>query len=79
MFAVTILCGRYPKATELNLRGCPCVDEVLVQEAMLSLRLVILFTFLWVFWLLSISSDSSLSFWLAPFFGFLHHVYLVHY
>jgi hypothetical protein len=42
MFAVTILCGRYPKATELNLRGCPCVDEVLVQEAMLSLRLVLL-------------------------------------
>jgi hypothetical protein len=42
MFAVTILCGRYPKATELNLRGCPCVDEVLVQAAMLSLRLVLL-------------------------------------
>ncbi|KAG6555990.1 hypothetical protein Mapa_001930 [Marchantia paleacea] len=32
------LCVRYPKATQLNLRGAPCVDEVLVREAMRSLR-----------------------------------------
>lgn len=38
--AVTVLCARYPKATELNLKGCPCVDEVLVHQAMVSLRLV---------------------------------------
>nr|XP_024377895.1 F-box/LRR-repeat protein 15-like isoform X3 [Physcomitrium patens] len=35
---VTVLCARYPKATELNLKGCPCVDEVLVHQAMVSLR-----------------------------------------
>jgi Leucine-rich repeat (LRR) protein len=35
---VTVLCAKYPKAIELNLKGCPCVDEVLVQQAMLSLR-----------------------------------------
>lgn len=39
--AVTVLCAKYPKAIELNLKGCPCVDEVLVQQAMLSLRLVV--------------------------------------
>lgn len=39
--AVTVLCAKYPKAIELNLKGCPCVDEVLVQQAMLSLRLVL--------------------------------------
>ncbi|KAL2631590.1 hypothetical protein R1flu_016276 [Riccia fluitans] len=32
------LCVRYPKATQLNLRGAPCVDEVLVREAIRSLR-----------------------------------------
>jgi hypothetical protein len=34
---VVLLCVRYPKATELNLGG-PFVDDVLVREAMRSLR-----------------------------------------
>ncbi|CAM6098750.1 unnamed protein product [Calypogeia fissa] len=35
---VGLLCLRYPKATTLNLKGAPCVDEILVREAMRSLR-----------------------------------------
>ncbi|CAM6026920.1 unnamed protein product [Sphagnum balticum] len=35
---VALLCVRYPKATQLNLNGAPCVDESLVQQAMRSLR-----------------------------------------
>lgn len=38
---VAELCARYPKATELHLKGAPCVDEGLVCEAMTSLRWVI--------------------------------------
>lgn len=71
MNAVTVLCARYPKATELNLKGCPCVDEVVVQQAMLSLRLVDFPIF--VFCAGTISVGSLQYNRLLNFFGSMEH------